>query len=383
MHDRPLHTDLLASTYQPDRLSPYCWLLRGDVGRQLATFPEARRMAAQYRQELIAAERFVLTDDTVRQIVYASKVSARRMRDYLSMAHLPFNQVWIEWSPRAQVQAQIENGTSPVNQVTEDTTNRSGYLISRIDDGDASKWVAVQACCTEFFNKQEDKIFTTAPAYIAPYTYTVDCNENLDRVALKRRFASDAWREAAEDFETAERLSEYAWGYTFQNPDVAKLNSSEVTLHEPIAIIGRALAQKAGHPLKLADGRDFSHYAIEESRGNARFLVTLLAMINEVPITTELVRHTGSVRMAGQLKSFMSHRTISLVVPVRARKRYLERALMGAVSKKRRHRVRGHFRFYRSKDKTVWIEAHERGDASLGWVEQDYEVRTENDKERN
>lgn len=52
---------------------------------------------------------------------------------------------------------------------------------------------------------------------------------------------------------------------------------------------------------------------------------------------------------------------------------YRERLAVADAVHKRRHTVRGHF--VRRGDLTYWRRAHERGDASLGYVQKDYGVR--------
>lgn len=49
---------------------------------------------------------------------------------------------------------------------------------------------------------------------------------------------------------------------------------------------------------------------------------------------------------------------------------------MEEARKRKRHQVRGHWRTHgRFEGKAKWVESYERGDASLGWVLHDYEVR--------
>jgi hypothetical protein len=72
-----------------------------------------------------------------------------------------------------------------------------------------------------------------------------------------------------------------------------------------------------------------------------------------------------------------AYRTVTLRIPrLRDPNKVVQRVLEGI--RKRRHGVRGHWRNYRDAQgnvvRRVWVNDHERGDASLGRVEHDYRV---------
>lgn len=72
----------------------------------------------------------------------------------------------------------------------------------------------------------------------------------------------------------------------------------------------------------------------------------------------------------------MAHSVITLNLPKRASEKKLARMLV-AISRRRAHEVRGHFKRVGPDKVRKWIAEHVRGDASLGWVTHSYKVKHE------
>jgi hypothetical protein len=110
-----------------------------------------------------------------------------------------------------------------------------------------------------------------------------------------------------------------------------------------------------------------------EVAGDLRYLWALLATINDLPVTFTDVRASKGYVARGRYRKFSDHRVINLKVPAARYRRIAARAI--AVSRRRAHEVRGHWRRdYRHEGQRLWIREHTRGDASLGWVRHDYTV---------
>jgi hypothetical protein len=137
-----------------------------------------------------------------------------------------------------------------------------------------------------------------------------------------------------------------------------------------------------------------------EFTGMMRWVVTILACLNEVPIDSHHVQPEGSIRtgLTGR-RPLMDYHRVVLRVPKEKPVQYIERQLRSA-SRRRAHEVRSHWRTYVQpvtcrRDDHEWtydyeegyrlcgkcmsfsrlIREHIRGDASLGWVRHDYVVK--------
>jgi hypothetical protein len=134
---------------------------------------------------------------------------------------------------------------------------------------------------------------------------------------------------------------------------------------------------------------------LNELASDARYLWALLATINDLPTRVTEVRPDRGYVARGSYRRFSEHKIITLTVPTRSYKRLAMRAI--AVARRRRHAVRGHWRLdfrhrlsplcehefstddnvmacARCGGQRLWIEEHERGDATLGFVLHDYKV---------
>lgn len=134
--------------------------------------------------------------------------------------------------------------------------------------------------------------------------------------------------------------------------------------------------------------------------GVLRRVWALLATIDNIPMARAETRITKGFLARGQIRKYLSHRTITLNVPARTNTTGLARKLIAGAHRKR-HGVRGHWRddwryppspsckphLWEAMDDDVdriecslchgrqsFIHKHERGDAALGYVTHSYRV---------
>lgn len=123
-----------------------------------------------------------------------------------------------------------------------------------------------------------------------------------------------------------------------------------------------------------------------------RDLWALLATLNDLPVVVEHVRPSKGYIHRGSYHRFLEHKVIHLTVPETRWFKVIVKST--AALRRRAHQVRGHlrddWRQRPSKDcnhcwndkmicrycggHQIWINEHQRGDASLGFVTHDYEV---------
>jgi len=131
-----------------------------------------------------------------------------------------------------------------------------------------------------------------------------------------------------------------------------------------------------------------------EQRGDLRFVVAALALLNHTPVIYKPHKPRGRMLASGTTRPFIESRIVTINVPqTRKRLKLIDDALRAAhhYQRRKRHAVRGHWRvaekshgdrwapffdpFEERMRWRIWIADHERGDASLGWVDHTYGVR--------
>jgi hypothetical protein len=118
------------------------------------------------------------------------------------------------------------------------------------------------------------------------------------------------------------------------------------------------------------DMRDFGWVC-----GVMRRVWAFLATVNDLPVTSRDVRPSKGFMARAQYRRFLEHKVITLDVPHKESWRMVARNAV-AVVKRRAHMVRGHWRKdWRTEGGRIWVKEHQRGDASIGFVTHDYEVR--------
>jgi hypothetical protein len=164
-------------------------------------------------------------------------------------------------------------------------------------------------------------------------------------------------------------------------------------------LIDMAESGRGGDP----DGFKFGSAAkgeLREFAGHMRWLVTVLAMLNEVPIQTrELKRDPGYRPNFRHRRPEIDHHVVTLAIPRTKPIQQIERHLRETGQQRRAHDVRSHWRTYLTerpcgREDHVWeydqehgyrlcgncmtfsrlIHEHVRGNSELGWVKKEYKV---------
>jgi hypothetical protein len=367
MLDTPLHEAFYKSLHKPAKLF--------DVGR------DYRPQLMSYRRRLERAQRFVLDPSAVWEIVERADLDLAHLMDRVQLAMLPFDDIWIEYSQREKVNATYAAGRGP--EPDHDVPERVGFLIRRA--GGPEQWIATRVSSFEEHSNDQAVRLLKASHGLTMFEYMFDASspEPIKELGGTRAFLGDLPHNMiiGSDLDFV-AVARGLWG--------AKLATEDDPLEEADkkATIALNPLWKAWFDHKnvgtsaTIDLADIIVTEFMEMRGELRFLVVALAIMNEVPIL--LTDSTPSERRfygGGRMQPYLTHRTVEINIPAITRKqKSVADYLNVAASKKRRHLVRGHMRRYRDPRgqivKERWIEAHARGSAELGWVNHDYEVTT-------
>lgn len=376
LHDHVIH--------QAHDLSWVRKMTRAGVKLDNVTFVKYwRRFALRVSQ----AERFVVDNEALRAVMEASMVgNCAKIEGMLGLARLPYKSIWVEFDARVRVKSQREAGAL-ADPDKDYPYGRGGFLIERIKEDDPTTWTATYCGIT---NEKH------AVAEIGGCGYLMSTEGEALPMAPDEELPSPL---VYNDMGLAPQGTNYGmhakpWGLV--DPADRKTTTASQQLHEHCRVLlpGVWLAlqqpETAGKLLLKA---------IDEGRGDARFLVALLSMINTIPMST-VVRAGSSHRGPNYKKmEYFGHTVIKLNIK---KSTAVRRMLTDAARwHQRAHMVRGHYRTYQRGAGPLcrrdlhewkpadangrrdcckcsawqkWIAEHPAGDASLGWVRHDYKV---------
>jgi hypothetical protein len=316
----------------------------------------SRGVPSRIGQKIAAARKFVLDTEASRflsDLSHASYVDGEAIaltavEKTRQLARLPHAITWIEYDPRAFKARTVEAYSGKVNYITPERDTVTGNLMIRRDiEGPRIPpenivpnigWLMEQ--CGETFvvtilvGDGEGSVLTLPCAF----AWTSDDSvPNLKKSTPK------------------------------ENPPDSYLATGIHGYDSPHVVIGTVPEMKWISP-------DTATKALTEWMSELRFIWALLAAVNDIPVGIKHVTPSKGYVARGRYRKFVEHSVISILIPKQRDPQVFAREIV-AVSRRRAHMVRGHWRRnWRSPDGKIWVNEHQRGDASLGFVLHDYSV---------
>ncbi len=342
----------------------------------------------KYRDDVTKAVKFTLGDDAMYHIVVRGTQDHTKLPERVPLACLPYETVWLEYDNHTRIRAQHSIGTSDLPD--ERTPRRAGFLLRRAYDRPTA-WNA-----TKVFDPRSGMNGLSALVYM----FDAESDRPIEVLGAYSNIAERALRYGypGNDLDELKRaLNCPLWGYSQITSHTAMLeklfNHASYSFEPAYLSLMEAMVQTGKWTTKTTE--KILTEAVTENAGDMRFLTTALALINEVPVTYTDDTRQGSFLAGGRPRKFFSNSIITLNVPAMKRRsvmQFLDRAAAKA-AKRKRHRVRGHWRtadkprgalweMYVDRETGQaryrrWIEHHLRGDASMGWVNQEYNVKAQ------
>jgi hypothetical protein len=370
-----------------------------------------------YRHDMRRAHRFVLDNDFVR---YATEISStckpEKLLTRLQYATLPYDITWIEFDLKTKVRVMRDlHGMDNSKFNWDEVAERLGLIIRRLSDTEA---VVEMVCETfgdngligtticYFFSVREyeftgqDGRGTGCRPFLPPtqdHAEEIYQNKTPEEIVLLRALGpASLWGYAAEGKSTV--IEKMAQMKDLRLPHFL-LRHGTLGTGRMRAIIEQLIPQ-AGLEATSATIAKLLVQETTEFTGMMRWIVIILACLNEVPIDAHRVEPTGTIRtgLTGR-RPMMDYHRIVLRVPKEKPVQYIER-LLRTSSRRRAHEVRSHWRTYLHaercpRDEHQWeydysegyrlcgicmafgrlIHEHVRGDPSLGWVRKEYVVK--------
>lgn len=351
-----------------------------------------------YRTDLRKAHRFVLDDDFVR---YATEISstlpAEKLLSRLQYATLPYEITWIEFNLHEKVKVMRAIHGLKSMDMTE-VAPRLGIIMHRLTD-------------TEFLMELAVETITDEQMFIGTVVcYFISTRDDYEWKADDgRRFGCKPMLMDDQQLSDVARAS--MWGYATGGKSTVLEKASQLNMLRLPSYLQRHGCMGYGRmhyiAVELAKSKDsvmemakLVLHEVGEFSGMGRWVVTVLAMLNEVPIDAHRVEPKGHVRTGlTNRRPRMDYHKVVLRLPKTEPIRYIERHFRTA-SRRRAHEVRAHWRTYLDEihckpNEHDWqydhdegwrvcgkctafgrlIHEHIRGDASLGWVRHDYVIK--------
>jgi hypothetical protein len=359
-----------------------------DLLNDFAAEIEREKHLSCYRGMLRRARPYTLDDDATALIteLASGQTINDKLATYRILARLPFETVWIEMNYDARYYAQVALGTS-YGEKPKDVPDRMGWLMERLSD---TTW---RATTVVRYNEGVTKSGRNVDTFGA--THVISTEGPLQF----RSFIRDpVIREAVMEMNQPEpghatsMIGAVLWGFgdpiTLAHSNGQRLINISLPRHlegctgvdlplswEPLM---QHISKGKTNSEKKALVKKHMMDSAVELQGDLRFLMAALATINEVPVNYAEHRQEGVRRIGGQIRPYMVNRVVTIAIPKkRGRTNKVMKMLRLAEVRMRRHEVSGYWKRVHFGDGRVelkWIKNYWRGDAALGYVNQEREV---------
>jgi len=379
---------------------------------------------ASYRDDMRKAHRFVLDNEFVRYVTEVSSLTPPAKLLYrLQFATLPYDITWIEFDLKTKVHVMRAVHNMDDSKFDYDNVaDRLGLIIRRLSDTEAiveivcethGDYGLIGTTICYFFSVQEHEWsladgggFTGCRPLVFNKTGR---SSIIDTVAFGEMKA------LLEDENLVQLGAASLWGYSASGKSTViekarqmqDLRLPDFLMRHGALGTGRMrtiLETFIGHQTAEKVNQTIVSLLVNEAiefTGMMRWIATVLACLNEVPVTTRLVQPTHTMRagLTRRVPAFDYHR-VTLRLPKTRPVPFIERHLSNIERHHKAHEVRSHWRTYLHErhcgtEDHQWeydtdhgyrlcgkcmsfsrlIHEHVRGDPSLGWVRKDYVVK--------
>lgn len=374
-HREPILFDLFQKELSSQRKPR--WVKMTAVRKKM--YDQAR---VQMKAKLRRAHPFVLSDEAVRWALrLAHEATPERLNTYAELARLPHDYLWIEYSTQAYVK-ELNRLRGHGEIVSEDSFDLTGTFIHNLPSdlariGNADEWAATSIYYAKDARARPPLTHREPKFFVLPYEYhlltaTAEDFDRLEQECLtldgadRHLFRSweDHWRVTSPNRGQDRELAEYAWQLRNFKQERRQLARLGARTNLGISNLGMYATLKATDEI-----RAHAVKTLKEFSGFMRFIVTALALINNVPKRVTQVPPLDSqpkIRLHTQVDYFTaSHIELNLKKGITVRK--LHSLIQREYNRRRAHQVRGHWRRYQD-GRRIWIEPHQRGDASTTFL---------------
>jgi hypothetical protein len=332
------------------------------------SYSDASRRMCQ--QGLIGAQKFTICDSLLEHAVVASFARPKSLIDMCEIGIPCFHNMWIEWNEVKRIELLRYYGTKykyypkDHNWALEQRYNTCGERIGYHIFNDKPD----PHFCYSQYTLKDDQI------HVPPMSFSMINEGIMDEfpTLVKINSATTKAQQA--------KYGPVLLGNTYSNyhKNSPFLEQVYYKLLPSISNAGNMVL-----PQKIAEDRHtrekIAEQAVLSYRGDMRFIIAVMALLNYPHTTKERKLETSPQRfMFGKKLPRNELRVMEIDLPKpRGVTRY-ERMFKGGGGKKRRHVRRGHWHTYVFKNGErikKWVEEQWCGDAALGTITHDYELK--------
>tara|TARA_R100000353_G_scaffold30573_1_gene25140 strand:+ start:951 stop:2054 length:1104 start_codon:yes stop_codon:yes gene_type:complete len=328
------------------------------------------------QQGLIGSQKFTVCDSLLEHCVVASLSKPKVLLDMCELAIPCFKNMWIEWDERKRMEMFRHHSTKmkllPENfeWKPEDWGERVGYHI----------WDDPQTTCFHYSQFTLDG--KTGEVLVPPMAIAMENKKMFDHKS--NIMEASSYGVLKEGDLTKElrsqqlQISPILLGTFYADRHGGHhLEQLMYRMCPSLHNAGNMVLPKKIQPEKHAE---MAKHSAVSCAGDMRFLIATLAMLNYPHTVKERKTEAGVSRFKfGRSVPRNELRIVEIDLPKpRGTTRY-ERMFKGGGGKKRRHVRRGHMHtfIYRGGERKVkWVEEKRVGDASLGTITHDYELKS-------
>lgn len=289
----------------------------------------------EIERNLYSSKIYRFDKESSRVAAAISHITIDQCLKLIPLAMLPYDNVWVEIDREAYFGELFKN----TGQYTDPGTNMA-FFYQRLSE---TVW-SVRVVDSSIENDKES-------VALWPIEFLFDVEGRGD------------WPEGRLYFK---EFSDLAWGY-MKDPNSNVEGYDQLLSHVNVAWGVDPQTRKVGFN-DIGESRNVAHNIVREVAGTVRRAMILLLMLNAPPVEHVEIKRSGMRVVNQKPRPVLSYRDLRITIPKR-RYDYADGILKGLLKQVRhlrRHIVKGHWR--RWGDRLVWVRAHERGDASLGYA---------------
>lgn len=406
------------------------------ISRAMATIEArdaVRREFAKNRQALIQSTPMALDDDFTAMAVTAGAEGPWQIAKMLPSARLPFDKLFLSFSLDAKRTAAAKAGVHFLDRYDGPAMGLAGFLMESLNPqgtiwkaqlyqepkGGLSRMSQVESEFIWFFSTTGQ--FPDLSGYRRINDTLMDHpgrDAAIRAIAEEHMVMTSDVLESVMNAEKDQRIHAVQ-SFGFQKVVLDGEQYNEVVESQIAQSVRMFLTPSMAAMLDSVKTESKARYSrllidiandLDEMTGMMRFAVSALALINEANPTIVYRKGEGRTFYKGKLHRYMDQRTVSLHVPAtKSITAYVSDLFDEVEARRRRHRVRGHWHHSHpdlpvgqklcrgrpyvdhswtelnaSQDycprctmRRTWVPEKWRGDASIGYVDQRYEIEGE------
>ena len=347
-------------------------------------YAESARINAQIN--ISKAQKFMVSNDLIPDVMEASLKEPKRLLDMLFRAVPCFDNMWIEWNELARTHARKRSmdewferkGYKEKFKTSKggDPNHKVGYHIMRVND---------QFLFTKHATALDDRVTIYPIGFYLSNEGTFD-QPVAESTTPELNYMTDLTQmRSSQILSCTEMLAPWYVEHHGKNKEQARyleeiFNRTAVAQTNGMAMVVHKDRWQMGWDIR--DMAQMESDNLRKMTGDLRFLIPLLSILNydlvvfENKVPKKKIDHIK----LGKKVPKNEYKLIDVQLPKPRGKNVYEQMFTGQGSPKRQHEVRGHWRAverdrFGNVVKRTWIPPHTRGNADLGVIIHDYNLK--------